>query len=96
MSAHDLLLHLRAAGFRLDAADNKLLVVPASRLSEAHRADVRTHVGDLLLLIDAEYEREAFEERAAILEYDGGMSRPEAEAAARIELFNQRKNHADD
>ena len=95
MNAHDLLLHLRAAGFRLGAADNRLFVVPASRLSEAHRADVRTHVGELMLLIDAEYVREAFEERAAIMEYDGGMTRPEAEAAARIVIANARRNHAD-
>lgn len=31
----------------------------------------------------------AFEERAAILEYDGGYSRPEAERLARIEIFGQ-------
>lgn len=29
------------------------------------------------------FDREAFEERAAIMEFDGGMSRAEAEAAAR-------------
>lgn len=29
----------------------------------------------------------AFEERAAILEYDGGWTRPEAERLARIEVF---------
>jgi hypothetical protein len=31
--------------------------------------------------------RVAFEERAAILEYDGGWPRPEAERLARIEVF---------
>ena len=29
---------------------------------------------------------EAFEERAAIMEFDGGMTRADAEAAARLEL----------
>lgn len=32
---------------------------------------------------DDEANREAYEERAAIMEYDGGLTREEAEAAAR-------------
>lgn len=32
--------------------------------------------------LDTDIDREAFEERAAIMEFDGGMSRAEAEAAA--------------
>ena len=32
------------------------------------------------------FEREAFEERAAIMEFDGGLTRAEAEAAARALL----------
>ena len=37
---------------------------------------------------DAENElADRFEERAAILEYDGGRPRPEAERLARIEVF---------
>ena len=35
--------------------------------------------------------RDAFEERAAILEYDGGFSRSEAERLARIEIEALRK-----
>ena len=33
-----------------------------------------------------EFEHEAFEERAAIMEFDGGLTRPDAEAAARALL----------
>ena len=33
-----------------------------------------------------EFEHEAFEERAAIMEFDGGLTRAEAEAAARALL----------
>jgi hypothetical protein len=33
-----------------------------------------------------DFEHEAFEERAAILEFDGGMTRAEAEAVARTAL----------
>lgn len=35
---------------------------------------------------DKGFDREAFEERAAIMEFDGGMTRAEAEAAARASL----------
>ena len=35
---------------------------------------------------DPQAQREAFEERAAIIEFDGGMSREVAEAEARKEL----------
>lgn len=44
--------------------------------------------------IDTEGEHEAFEERAAIMEHDGGLSRLEAEAQARVIClaeFRQRK-----
>lgn len=39
---------------------------------------------------DEEDWRAAFEERAAILEYDGGHSRAEAERLAREEVFGTR------
>ena len=39
-------------------------------------------VGDGCRTFDTDSEREAFEERAAIMEFDGGMTRAEAEAAA--------------
>lgn len=35
--------------------------------------------------------REAFEERAAIMEYDAGMTRAQAEAKAQIELMPAEK-----
>ena len=35
---------------------------------------------------DDDDEREAFEERAAIMEFDGGMTRADAETAARAAL----------
>ena len=38
-----------------------------------------------------EFEHEAFEERAAIMEFDGGMTRPEAEAAARTVIANAKE-----
>ena len=42
---------------------------------------------------DAEALREAFEERAAIIEYDGGLSRSEAERAAWVLVMTRRRLH---
>jgi len=39
-----------------------------------------------IMMSDVEY---AFEERAAILEYDGGYSREEAERLARLEIYGE-------
>jgi|GEM_PF-6885799 len=43
---------------------------------------------------DEEDWQAAFDERAAILEYDAGMSRPAAEAMARREIDEQRRQAA--
>jgi len=42
---------------------------------------------------DAEALRDAFEERAAIMEYDGGLSRDEAERAAWMLVMTRRRLH---
>ena len=39
-----------------------------------------------------EDEQEFFEERAAILEYEGGLPRPHAEAAARLRTVEYSNN----
>ncbi len=44
---------------------------------------LKAHKSAILILLWAEVLREHFEERAAILEYDGGLPRPEAEEQAR-------------
>ena len=41
-----------------------------------------------------DFDHEDFEERAAIMEFDGGMTRAEAEATARILIGNARRKHA--
>jgi hypothetical protein len=85
MGAVDLLEHVRAAGFTLDLADGKLLLTPASMLSDELRTALRASKTEVLALLAAEREAdaEAFEERAAIMEFDGGLPRADAEAAAR-------------
>ncbi len=81
MNAEALLIDLRARGFRLGIADQALVVAPASRLTNEDRAVIRTHKASLVLLLAS--DQEWFEERAGILEFDAGMTRTEAEAAAR-------------
>jgi hypothetical protein len=55
---------------------------PPADLIEAARA----HKGELHQLLAQEARRDRFEERAAILEFDEGLSRAEAEAIARREM----------
>lgn len=50
------------------------------RMDDAAVAWVGVHKADLMREVWPEYDD--FEERAAIMEFDGGMTRPEAEAAA--------------
>lgn len=85
MGAADLLQHARTAGFTLESAANKLLVSPASMLSDELRTSLLACKPELLALLDTERaaDAEAFEERAAIMEFDGGLLRADAEAAAR-------------
>lgn len=81
MSAAAVLARLRTEGFTVIAADGRLIVKPASRLTDDHRGLIRHHQQELLSYL-SEAGREWFEERAAILEFDAGMSRAEAEAMA--------------
>jgi hypothetical protein len=86
MGAPDLLQHLRGAGFKLDVAGNKLMVAPAGALTDDYRQAIRDHKAALLALLAGEAddaEHEAFEERAAIMQFDGGLSRADAETEAR-------------
>lgn len=40
-----------------------------------------------------EAEREHYEERAAIMQYDGGLTLEQAEFRARLEVMKARKQH---
>jgi hypothetical protein len=89
MGAAELLLHAHAVGLTLDVADGMLLVSPASRVTKDLLAALRLAKPELLALLatggldeHGASWREAFEERAAIMEFDGGLSRKDAEAAA--------------
>ncbi len=83
MNPSALLAYLRVSGFTIQPDGDALIVSPASRLTDALREAIRQTKPDLMALLWAENLREHFEERAAILECDGGLSRNEAEANAR-------------
>ena len=86
---------LRQAGFVPGISPTGgLLIEPASRLTDAQRAYIRAHKVLLLAELRAElapeplpplvpaFDQDAFEERAAILEFEAGFSRDEAERRA--------------
>ena len=80
MNAEALLVDLRRRGLRLDAAGDRLIVAPASSLTDTDRAGIRLHKTALVLLLAS--DQEWFKERAGILQHDAGMTRAEAEAEA--------------
>ena len=67
---------IRKAGLNIEAVDGSLHVYPRKRITDALRHVIRSQKE---LLIDF---LENYQERAAIMEYDAGMSRQDAEAAA--------------
>lgn len=95
MDARALLHQLESLGITVAIDAGRLLVRPASALTEAHRLALRaTKLEILALLADLgdSSRLEEFEERAAIMEFDGGLTRADAERAA-LELI-RRVRHA--
>jgi hypothetical protein len=77
MSSLELLITLRDTGVQLTPNVATLRVVaPQRALTPALRAALREHKVELLDVM------EEWSERAAIMEYCGGLSRPEAERLA--------------
>jgi len=92
MGAPELLNHLRSAGLVLALTPTGgLHVTPRSALTDEHRSAIRTARDALVAVLQAEAMqpaeamREAFEERAAIMEYEGGLARIEAERLAGLQ-----------
>ena len=90
MTPENLLHLLVERGFRLTADGETLRVAPAAKLDEALRLEIASHKAALLDLLtppaitpgERANIEESIEERAAILEYDGGEDRATAEAKA--------------
>ncbi len=99
MTGELLFEQLRERDIRLSAKGNRLVVdAPRGILTEQLRVTLREHKAKLLTLLVPLGDREItvadlpadwrieFEERAAILEYDGGLPREHAEAVALGEI----------
>ena len=86
MTATALLTPLRSLGVTLRAEGAQLDLTAPHRgtLTPALLNQVRSVKPDLLALLDA--EAELFEERAAVREFDGGLTRPVAERLARRDV----------
>lgn len=88
MSAHALLERLKTAGLSVGVANGQLDISgPRPALASLPMAELRQHKAELLhLLARSAMDDGAAQERAAILEYDGGLPRAMAEKAAAWEL----------
>ena len=92
MQALQLLEAFTAAGLAVSLTpDYGLKVTPAKALTEDLRASIKTHKAvlvDYLLHsatnVPSQDEQELIEERAAIMEYDGGVERTQAERLAKL------------
>lgn len=80
LTLHDARVVIEQGRLRLQFPEDR---PPPAELIEAARA----HKGELHQLLAQEARRDRFEERAAILEFDEGLSRAEAEAIARREMM---------
>jgi hypothetical protein len=70
------------------------MAVPARGPREERAASIGSNDAALLARMrESEEMREAFEERAAIMEYDGGLTRNEAERVAWADILKQRRLH---
>lgn len=85
MGAREMLHELAAAGVEVAVVGDKVRVQPAIRLTDQHRLALREAKTEIISLLSAAAilaDLEAFEERAAILEFDAGMPRADAEVMA--------------
>ena len=90
MGAPDLLDALRDAGLTVSADGDRLSVAGPTSALERFRPAIREQKDALLSLLKVDaggtaaepFDRESFEERAAVAEFDGGLPRPDAEALA--------------
>lgn len=99
---------LQAEGFQFALREGRPSVAPASKLNPEDRAFLTAHREALIFWLASpdpalealcagltpEDARELREERAAILEFEAGFSRAEAEARASVELHPSQEKGA--
>ena len=85
MGAPDLIFELRRTGYSIRADGGYLDISPADNLPPDLVQQLKQSKAEILTELQRETEdlQEAFEERAAIMEFDGGLPRHEAEALAK-------------
>ncbi len=96
MGAADILKALAADGVALRLADSgSVKVAGAPSAIDRWLPTIREHKPDILALLRdaAPFDPESWEERAGIAEFDGGLSREEAEALAWAEDDRRRCRH---
>ena len=76
-------LHRRGVRLRRNG-DRVRWFAPVGVVTEADLAELRRHKAEVLAIL-REDERDRIEERAAILEFDAGLTRSEADRRARDE-----------
>lgn len=76
MPATTLYRSIRQQGLSVEVVGGDLHVSPTSLITDSIRAAIRQTKRDLIDFL------EAYEERAAIMEFDGGMTREAADSAA--------------
>jgi hypothetical protein len=84
MTPEAIVAELRSAGVRLTPGEGGGVRVTGDKAAlERWLPVLRERKADLIAYLWAEVLREHYEERAGILEHDGGLPRAEAEASAR-------------
>lgn len=92
--AQEVIERLTGAGFRLTlAGEDSIKVKPASNLTETLRATIKEYKPALVAYLKCntfnglgEIASELFQERSAIMEFDGGLQRTEAERLALLQV----------
>lgn len=72
-------------GLNIQSVEGDLHISPRQKITDAIRNTIKQHKADLVKFL------EAYEERAAIMEFDSGLSRDQAEILAFYDLTNGEK-----
>ncbi len=87
MTATEVLAGARRDGLLLVVApDGGLLVTGSAVVRDCWLDALRRHKAGIVTLLRTELLQEFYQERSAVLQYDGGLPRAEAEAAARASV----------
>jgi hypothetical protein len=75
--------HAQGVGVRLEGG-SVMVAAPKGAVTAAQVSILRQCKAEIVSILEAANDRDLFEERAAIIEYDGNLPRAEAERLARM------------